>query len=102
MLLPPRTRADVVQERPAGGQPEEVAAANPGLAAAVPATVGKSAANTTTSPTTTGDEPAKVSSNDGDRKDEGTASGGGGGDAGLTAVDGGDVSGMDVPELAVL
>jgi len=39
-LLPPRTRADVVQDRPAGGTPEEVAAANPALAAAVPETVG--------------------------------------------------------------
>ncbi|WIA17951.1 hypothetical protein OEZ85_009442 [Tetradesmus obliquus] len=41
VLLPPRTRADAVQDRPAGGSAEEVAAANPALAAAVPATVGK-------------------------------------------------------------
>lgn len=41
VLLPPRTRTDIVQDRPAGGTPEEVAAANPALAAAVPETVGK-------------------------------------------------------------
>jgi hypothetical protein len=40
VLLPPRSRADVVRDRPAAGTPAEVAAANPGLAAAVPATVG--------------------------------------------------------------
>lgn len=43
--LPPRTRADVVQDRPAGGTPSEVAESNPGLAAAIPATVGQSGAN---------------------------------------------------------
>lgn len=31
----------MVQDRPAGGTPDEVAAANPALAAAVPETVGK-------------------------------------------------------------
>jgi hypothetical protein len=41
VLLPPRTRADIVQDRPAGSSAEEVIAANPALAAAVPATVGK-------------------------------------------------------------
>lgn len=46
VLLPPRTRVDIVQDRPAGGTPEEVAAANPALAAAVPETVGKDSSDT--------------------------------------------------------
>jgi hypothetical protein len=100
-LLPPPTRADVVQERPAGGTPEEVAAANPGLAAAVPATVGQSGP-------TPADTAAEVAEHN--LQGAGTATGtaaGAAGTAGEPAVAGaglslGDGSGMDVPELAVL
>lgn len=95
VLLPPRSRADVVGERPAGGTPQEVAAANPGLAAAVPAAVGKS-----------GPTPADVvtdveQSNVPDAGVPAKASPGaeGAGTPGMSVADG---SGMDVPELAVL
>jgi hypothetical protein len=112
VLLPPRTRTYVVQDRPEGGSAEEVAAANPALAAAVPAAVGKV------------DEPGAgadalleaaaaldASGDAGGHSDSNAAVAGGGagasaGDAGVGAgasgvVDMGDGSGMEIPELAV-
>lgn len=102
VLLPPRTRADVVQDRPAGGTPEEVAAANPELAAAVPAavaqsgptlgdTVGEVTKNLNTQ-VQTGDEAVKPGT------PGGAAAGPAVAGAGLHVEDG---SGMEVPELAV-
>jgi hypothetical protein len=117
VLLPPRTRADVVQDRPAGGSAEEVAAANPALAAAVPATVGKAdepgagadalleAADLLEAAggATAGGQGA--TGNAGGRRqedaaaDEGAGAGAGAGVGG--AVDMSDGSGMEFPELAV-
>jgi len=101
VLLPPRTRADVVQDRPAGGTPEEVAAANPGLAAAVPAAVAQSGP-------TPGDTVGEVTQLNTQAQTEGEApkSGTAGGAAAGPAVAGAglhveDGSGMEVPELAV-
>jgi hypothetical protein len=118
VLLPARTRADVVQERPAGGTPSEVADANPGLAAAVPATVGQSGPTPcdTATEVVQHNMPAPTDSKD----DAGTGSGiakgaeGGVGGAAVLGAAGpamagaglraglGDGSGMEVPELAVL
>lgn len=122
ILLPPRTRADVVQDRPAGGMPSEVAAANPGLAAAVPETAGQSSgpADTATKVADyiqdtynipTSDE-SKEAIGSGPKQgnagaDAGTGTGAGGAAGGQPAEAGaglrlGDGSGMEVPELAVL
>ncbi|KAF8062061.1 celZ [Scenedesmus sp. PABB004] len=92
-LLPPRTRADVVGERPAGGTPAEVAAANPGLAAAMPAAVGAAG------PTIAG------ASGSGDGGGGGGGGGSGSGSGGAAAPEPapapglGDGSGAEVPEL---
>jgi hypothetical protein len=104
-----------MQERPAGGTPEEVAAANPGLAAAVPAIVGQSGpipADTATEVAEhnlQGAETAKSTLDSGSASEEGRpdAAAGAVGVPGEPAVAGaglrlGDGSGMDVPELAVL
>jgi hypothetical protein len=107
-MLPPRSRTDVVQERPAGGSAAEVAAANPGLAAAVPAAVGQSGptpADTAAEvrahnlPTTTTTQGSGTTDNT-----DTTAAAGGKGEpavagAGMRLGDGSD---MEVPELAVL
>lgn len=114
VLLPPRTRTDVVQERPAGGTPSEVADANPGLAAAVPATVGQSGPT----PSDTATEVSQHNLPTDSKGDSSTgmakgAEGGVGGSAvlgaGGPAVAGaglrgglGDGAGMEVPELAIL
>lgn len=105
----------MLQERPAGGTPEEVAAANPGLAAAVSATVGQSGptpadtASEVAEHNLQGAEAAKPTSASGSASQEGRtdAAAGAVGAAGWPAVAGaglrlGDGSGMDVPELAVL
>lgn len=102
-MLPPRSRTDAVQERPAGGSAAEVAAANPGLASAVPATVGKSGptlANTVAEVTAHNLPTAAQGSGTTDitstaaGKEEPAVAG-----AGMRLADG---SGMEVPELAVL
>jgi hypothetical protein len=111
----------MVQERPAGGTPEEVAAANPALAAAVPETVGKdsSESGATTddavvdaveSATATGQRTQEVNAPAATTNPAATepAVGAGGGFAadasgGLGVVgDMSDGSGMEVPELAIL
>lgn len=103
-MLPPRSRTDAEQERPAAGSAAEVAAANPGLAAAVPATVGKSGptlANTVAEVTAhnlptaaQGSSATDTSTAPAAGKEEPAVAG-----AGMRLADG---SGMEVPELAVL
>jgi hypothetical protein len=121
VLLPPRTRADVVQDRPAGGSAEEVAAANPALAAAVPATVGKAdvdgagadalldaadaAANHAGGSVNTdaaGAAGRDTRSREGGQRDSAAGADVGGGVGGVGGVgEMSDGSGMEIPELAV-
>lgn len=119
-LLLPFTKIHIVQDRPAGGTPSEVADANPGLAAAVPATVGQSGPTPSNTATEVAEHnlPAGTGSADAAGKASGGAGAGAAGKeggvggsavlgAGEPAVAGagmrmGDGSGMEVPELAVL
>lgn len=87
ILLPPRTRADVLQDRPAGGTAEEVAAANPHLVADHPAMVGYQEVGLP--------PPAHDQATDSRRG----GSGEGGNSSGWETA---DMSGVEVPELAVL
>jgi hypothetical protein len=86
ILLPPRTRADVLQDRPAGGTAEEVAAANPHLVADHPAMVGYQQVDAPPAPAA-------------GREQQGTDASSGGNSSGWDTA---DMSGLEVPELAVL
>lgn len=119
VLLPPRTRADVVQDRPAGGSPDEVAAANPSLAAAIPATVGQdpaaieertgdaaAASGSDAAGALTAHSAAETGGGPGPEGPEGQAAAGQAGKGAdevrvASLAEMGDGSGMEMPELAV-